>query len=80
MSEPIEAKTAWVLGWEAGASTVTDILTELIAELRGYHDQVVCPCGCGFTYDTCTCLAEWPCEEVIILDGVEARLQEVQGE
>jgi hypothetical protein len=34
MSEPIELKPAWILGWEAGASTVTGILTDLIAELR----------------------------------------------
>lgn len=34
MSEPIEVKPAWIVGWEAGASTVIGILTDLIAELR----------------------------------------------
>lgn len=32
-------KPAWVIGWEAGASTVTGILTDLITELWGMAEN-----------------------------------------
>ncbi len=41
MSEPIETKPAFIIGWEAGASSVTGILLDLIAELRDW-DSYYC--------------------------------------
>jgi len=96
MSEPIEAKTAWVLGWEAGASTVTGILTELITELRKQH-----PTGTFYNHyvereytgcAACTNEGEYPCIDMVTLenadpcptllelDRVEARLKGLNDE
>ena len=87
MSEPIELKPAWILGWEAGASTVTGILTDLIAELREVHIPYH-----GGSWDTDTLpicdqcsvapsdAVDYPCPSLVIVDRAEARLREVQGE
>lgn len=92
MSEPVEAKPAWILGWEAGASTVTGILTDLIAELKDqvhYYPDDVFP---GFTADDPVSQSRTPDRIAGVAmrhawtragemaDRAEVRLREVQGE
>lgn len=67
MSEPVEAKPAWILGWEAGASSVAAILTDLIAELREVFDTH--PLAPSLTASVRACM-----------DAAETRLQGVHDE
>lgn len=92
MSEPVEAKPAWILGWEAGASTVTGILTDLIAELKDqvhYYPDDVFP---GFTADDPASQSQTPdriagvamrdawTRAAAMADLAEARLRGVTGD
>ena len=66
MSEPIELKPAWILGWEAGASTVTGILTDLIAELRRTTKGYLSPRAYAITVE----------QQREMADAAEAQLRE----
>lgn len=64
-----------VLRTDPGASradlveaAVDAALRVMADEIRALHRPMMCPCGCRFKYDTCSCGDEYPCRTVGILD------------
>ncbi len=63
---------------EIRAVQVTEILADLIAELRDRHTPRDGLCNYCWSCDRCP--VPWPCPDSLAADRAEARLREVQGE